>query len=359
MAVVGAQDFWVTGSRFYFQRDAIDSVEQPWVDLGTIKPANLQQAIDKIELEDSDGGIRRIVDEAVTKINESYDIECNNLSPRNRALLMLSTDPEDFAQSAAESDVQHYAHVGSLLSIKAADNTQLFKLAAVAGVYSGSLADLVLTDIVKATKTLTVSTDPAAVSPGDPVIVKSTGLTTVANSRTYTVASISGSGPSWDIVVEEAPAADESSVTGEVSHGAGVLLQAAPGETSDFAGSEDWKLVSLDRGFIKFNEASSNFTAAGNLQVIYTTAAVTGKRLLKPQSAQGEIKGKAQLFYGRGNNKQQTVREANVSITPSATNLSDENYSSMTLTVRVISDLTQSTPAGRMIDIHGALPTLS
>ncbi len=122
MAVVGAQDFWLTGSRLYFQRDPVSSVVQPHRDLGVIAPANPTLEIEKLELEDSDGGVKSVVTESVTKIDETYEITCSNLNPNNLALLFLANDAVEFTQSAsAVTDVKHFAHPGELVKLIDAD----------------------------------------------------------------------------------------------------------------------------------------------------------------------------------------------------------------------------------------------
>ncbi len=86
MAIVKAQDFWLTGSRLYFQRDPVAAVVQPYRDLGVIAPANPTLEIEKIVLKDSDGGVKTDITESVTEINETYEITCSNLSPNNLSL---------------------------------------------------------------------------------------------------------------------------------------------------------------------------------------------------------------------------------------------------------------------------------
>lgn len=118
MGIIAAQDHWLTGSRLLFQRDPVASVPQPHRDLGVIEPANPGLEIEKIELNDSDGGVISIVTESVVKIDETYEITCSNLGPKNLSLLFLANDPESFVQSAsAVTDVKHYAHPGELVKL--------------------------------------------------------------------------------------------------------------------------------------------------------------------------------------------------------------------------------------------------
>ncbi len=118
MGLVKAQDHWLTGSRLFFQRDAVAGVVQPTRDLGVIDPANPNLEVEKVELKDSDGGVIRTITESVTEINETYEIKCSNLNPNNLALLFLANDPTAFTQSAsAVTDVKHFAHPGELVKL--------------------------------------------------------------------------------------------------------------------------------------------------------------------------------------------------------------------------------------------------
>lgn len=122
MAIVKHQDFWLTGSRLYFQRDPVLTVVQAYRDIGVIEPANPTLEIEKIVLKDSDGGVKTDVTESVTEINETYEITANNLSPNNLALLFLGNDAAEFTQSATPLvDIRHFAHPGELVKILDAD----------------------------------------------------------------------------------------------------------------------------------------------------------------------------------------------------------------------------------------------
>lgn len=360
MSVVGFQDFWVAGIRVYVKRDAVEGVPQPEIDLGVIQSSTPTLTPTKLELIDSDGGVRRTVDETVSQIAESYDVVCSNFNRGNLALLFLSTAPAEFTQVATHKRVTTYLHAGHLCKIvdSDADATALYKLGAIAGVISavpdnaGVLSTSVLTTIVKSTKTLTISTGASSdFDAGDKIVVEGTGLANILNARTYTVVSASGSGP-VAIVVSEEPAADETAITGS-------LIYKKDADSGTVYGQDtDWEVVSLDRGYLRVISGGA-IAADGNKVVVFSTAALSGKRLLNPQSSSGEIKGTCRLVWSRNNNRDQDVRECQVSITPNGMNLSSEDYSNMTLTIKVISDPTADIPAGRLLQFTGTLPTTS
>lgn len=340
----GFQDFWLAGSRFFFQRDPVASVVQPFIDFGVIQSANPTLNLTKIELKDPDGGVSKTVDEKVTEIDESYEITCNNFNPRNRAFLFLSGSPASFTQSATERAVAHWCIPSALLKLLDANGEPIYNIAAIAGVYSGTLTDYVLTAISKSARTLTTSDNASALQAGDAIMVRAAGLSNIANSKTYTVVSATGAGPTT-IVVEEEPAADESAITGQAQSGAGLLVRGT-----------DWDIYNQARGIIRFLSGGS-FSAAASCTVVYTPTALTGERLILPQSARGEIQGTGYLYIGRSANEEQTARWGSMSITPTSASIQNAQHSSFVFTAKIISDLTSAVaPAGSMLDFLGSLP---
>ncbi len=355
MSVVGFQEYWVAGTRVYIQRDPVDSVEQPFVDLGTIATVAPTITTEKLELFDGDGGRPTKVDEAASRINESYDVTFNNLAPENLALLFLGTAPEAYTQSAAEVVVQHYAHPGRLVKTKDSAGENVYSLTTVGGVYTGTLTTAVLTAIVKSTKTFTLTGDLSAEADlfvGQHIIVHAAGLANILNSRTYTITSATPTfgGGSSTLTVEEEPAADETAITGQVSfENAGTIYDQGA----------DWEVVSLDRGIIRMVDGGA-FAADASVQILYSTAALSGNRLIHPQALQGEIRGKATMILSRQGNLLQTAREFNCTITPNGASFTSDDFSNMVLTISVTSDPTNTTaPAGRLLQFKGPLPAKS
>lgn len=117
MSNVGSQQYWVTGSRFYFQRDAIGGTIQPIIDFGTIDVASPSFDPTKIELKDGDGGIQRLVDERIIEQSETYEITTFNLNPDNLALMYSGAVSELSQAVTTKTDVKHFAENGRLLKI--------------------------------------------------------------------------------------------------------------------------------------------------------------------------------------------------------------------------------------------------
>lgn len=268
MGISAHQDFWLTGSRLIFIRDAVNGVEQPPIDLGVITPVSPAIAPEEATLEDSDGGLKRVVARAITKYDESYEIVCSNLNIDNLALMFSSDPAEAFTQASTPlTNVVHYAHPGKLVKLKNASGVLMY------------------------------------------------GITSI------------------------------QAVTG-------------PGGSPAYVENTDWEIVSLERGLIRMLDSGETdaFDTAGNIEIDFTPRAITGNRLINPQTAGGTVEGTGILIWGRGNNAQQTVREARVSLTPTSAAFSDTNFSNFTLKMSVLNDLTEAIPAGRLVYFLGDMP---
>jgi len=363
MSIVGFQDFWVVGTRFYFKRDNINSVVQPWTDLGVLQSVSPAFTIEKLELEDTDGGVKRTVDEALTKVDETYDVTVSNLNIDNLSIIFLSNPATDFTQTATEKiKVSHYAHPGRLIVLRDNDasSTKVYQVN-VAGVVNltGSATQTEvtdLTDIDQSTLTFSFTSDPGFTA-GDRFILMPTGLSNTESAGTYEVASQSGSGP-YDVVVTAGTgskiAGDETSLTGT-----SIYIDNANSDTNFYLEDTDWEVKSEDRGIIAMIDGGA-FATAGNLGIYYSTRAISSAaRVLTPQSA-SEVKGEAILYMSRGNNAQQTSREIpSLSLTPTSLDLNADDFSSAVIQAKVLADTTLGESAGRMIYFKGDAPSLS
>lgn len=119
MSIIGHQHSRILGSRCYFQRDPVNGVTQPIIDLGIIQGSNPTLEIGKVKLRDADGGILRTVAEEVNSIDESYEITTTNLNLDNLALLFMAEPPTAFAQAATPvTNAVHAAQPGRLVKIR-------------------------------------------------------------------------------------------------------------------------------------------------------------------------------------------------------------------------------------------------
>ena len=360
MGQVGFQDYWVVGSRVYFKPDDVGGVKQPWLDFGTLQVASPTLTPDQVELEDPDGGMMTSVAQAVTQIDETYEITTSNLNLDMLSMLFMASLPEAFTQTAGQKNVQHWAIPARLLKLHDddADSTLVYGLDSIFGVYeAGDRITTTQNDITamnRNARTIVTATDLSAnIAATEQIIVHRDGLANAANARTYTVSASAAN----LITVEEEIVADEAAVTVDITYlGSGstgaIYSQKKPGSTET---GKDWEVVSEERGLLHFIDGATNPTVAKNVQVLYHKAALTGQRLFKPHSTKGTINGKLVLVYGRNTGSEQSVRECRVSLTPGNTALSDTDYSNITLNCKVISDLTATDPAGRFVQFNGAV----
>ena len=353
MSKVGFQDFWVVGARFYFQLEAQAGVEQPLADLGTIDSAVPTSEAAKAQLFDADGGVKRLVDEAITSFTESWAIALRNCSLDNLAIVFQANAPESFTQSAGSSTVDQWVTPGRLAKLKDSASAFLYGLSAIAGVYTGAIESSVLTAMSVSAKTLTVTGDKTAeagYAAGKVLIVPVTGLANVKNARSYTVVSTSFGSGSTTVVVAEAPAANETAITGVVINEDGGSIKKQ---------GIDWEPVSADRGIFRAIDGGG-IAAAASYKVVVGTKAISGARLLHPQAFQGVRKGAGFIFLGRSGNADQTVREATVSLAPNGSpNFPTDDFATLPITATVLSDVTATVPAGRLLQAIGSLPSTS
>lgn len=358
MGVVGHQQFLQVGGRVFFKRDNDSAGNQfAYRDLGIIDSLALNVSKEDVKLYDTEGGKKVLIDEAVVKQEESYEARIRNLSMRNLAIALLANDPVDFAQSQTEKTQAIRAFPGDLLFTHDSDSakTRLYKLDAFGGIYTGTVfGDKVLESIDVATKTLKLTGDQTAVgglAPTKSIIVKRAGLTNIKNSNTYRIVSRTLNAGKTDLVVEETPEANESGITGSIIHeNAGVVYRR----------DVDWELRKngLDYGSVRIKSGGAISTEQ-DVTCVFTIAAISGKRKITPQSLTGAFKGTCEIWLGSDNNDYVTVREARVSITPNGAELSIDDFSTITLGIAVLSDITVTTSAGRMIQVKGTLPAVA
>lgn len=149
MGIAGAQSTGPVGSRFYYQRDAVivngSPVVQPILDLGTITAATPAFTPTPVSLVDSDGGVRRVIDETVTQMEEVYDIKCNNLNLDNLALAFMANPPVVYdpvgtglttgQTGSAFTVVPHDSQPGRLVKISDANGNPVFGIASIEAIH--------------------------------------------------------------------------------------------------------------------------------------------------------------------------------------------------------------------------------
>ena len=115
--IVGFQDLWVAGSRFYFQRDDSGSTTYPLLDLGTVNTISPTIEPTVLQLKDGDGGRLNLIDEGFSDINENYDVVIKNLNQENLQFLFLADEPTELADATAVKKQKFHIGAGKLMKL--------------------------------------------------------------------------------------------------------------------------------------------------------------------------------------------------------------------------------------------------
>lgn len=354
MGYVGIQDFWVVGSRFFFKRQPIDGVDQPWIDFGVIQEAAPTLTVEKLELEDPDGGRKVLVDETTAKVTEAYNLKCSNFSIPNQEILFLAGPAEAASQTGATlTGVDHEAYVGQISKMLDSAGEKIYNATSfngitIAGATLGST--LTIVDINAVTGKITLDTGEAVgLSPGDPIMVFDTNLTDLANAGTYEIDSIS-----TDVLTLIPASAAQLSSSQDMSSSNGALKSGTAGEL--YIKGVDYEVTSFDRGFFRMIGGGA-FVADATVEVWCAIGAISGTRKIVPQS-QTDIKGEALLMFSRDDGDSQSVREIPLlSLTPASPNLTADAYSDWSVEAKVLSDPSLSEPVGDLVYFKGNLPS--
>ena len=105
--IVGTQDLWVVGSRFFFKPDNTNS--DRLIDLGTINTVNPAIEPTKVDLRDSGSGFSKIIDSTLTDISEAFEITTKNFSRDNLSLLFVSSDAKELVEEADTAVAMSFA----------------------------------------------------------------------------------------------------------------------------------------------------------------------------------------------------------------------------------------------------------
>jgi len=310
--IVGFQDLWVAGSRFYFQRDTAGSTTSPLLDLGTVNTISPTIEPNVLQLKDGDGGRLNLIDEGFSDINENYDVVIKNLNQENLQFLFLA-DPPSALTGPTTLKRQKY-HIGPGQLMKLLDDTGK-------GLY--------------------------AIDEG---AAYKTGSANKGFLGTYSHATLAS-----------------ANYGSQVSR-----LTQFNGTNSAIA---DYEIVSRERGLVRFftnggladpgvlyvglgASAASNGANIPLSDVLDSSIYAAGNtRELKPQSLSSPVRGRGYIVFSRSNNAQQSVREFSCTVLPSSANFQVEDFSEFTLNVSVLSDIQADNIAGRYMYVKGDEPT--
>lgn len=291
--IVGFQDLWVAGSRFYFQRDTAGATTYPLLDLGTVNTISPTIEPTVLQLKDGDGGRLNLIDEGFSDINENYDVVIKNLNQENLQFLFLADAPSALGNPTGLKKQKIHTGPGKLMKLLDNSNNGIYDL--------------------------------------------STDTFTGANGGflgTYTSA-----GGGFTSRLEQFDGTNSATADYEVVSKERGLVRFFDGGANSISG----KFAGLSNG-INIGSIINSFTAGNS-------------RLLKPQSLSAPVRGKGYIVFSRSNNTQQSVREFSCTVLPSSANFQVEDFSEFTLNVSVLSDIQADNIAGRYMYIKGDEPT--
>ncbi len=123
---------------------------------------------------------------------------------------------------------------------------------------------------------------------------------------------------------------------------------------------EDYEIANADQGTIRLlaggNTNDLTLSDELTMEVDYTLTAISGIRLILPQTA-GIVQGYGEVHFLGNQRTQHHVRSADMSLMVTAAALQANDFSNFTLRATILSDpvdLVQ--PAGRLVHIKGTLP---
>jgi len=109
--IVGTQDLWVVGSRFFFKPES--TISDRIIDIGTINTVNPAIEPTKVDLRDSGSGFSKIIDSTLTDVSESFEVTTKNFSRDNLSYLFVSATPKELTEEADGNVVMLLSNVAA------------------------------------------------------------------------------------------------------------------------------------------------------------------------------------------------------------------------------------------------------
>lgn len=305
--IVGNQDLWIVGSRFYFEgKGSTTNGATFMTDLGTIDTISPSIAPNIVELKDSASGVKRLIAQAVTQIDEVYQITCKNFNMANLNTLFLGTGWSGSAETYAitTSQVQQFETMN--VSLEDINNIG----------YSGASPAVVGTGGLYLYQLRRVTT-------GEPVrnIADATTLLGLTFTATFGGTAFT-EGTHWNWY-------DKSRGIIQVI---GLPASTSPAVTT---------LNSVATAITSATFVPMKFLVAGS--ATSTASSVAANRFLYPQTASASnLTGTGHVYWSRDNGVSIDVREFPCIIQPASVAISGEDYSSWTLSVTVLANGTGS-----------------
>lgn len=304
--LVGGQDYWIVGSRFFFEPNLTGTTTRSgeMIDLGTVDTISPQIAANLAELKDSESGVLRLVDQGLINIEETYSVTIKNFNYQNLQFLFAGK-PQSETQAANLTPASFALSAEELARTPSGNSGNLINP-------TGGRLLIQLRD-----------------SDGEPLrnFTSTSSLTASANVGTAGSAVSLTRGSHWDW--HDAPK--------------GIIrIIRLPTGAGGYPG------MTVSQGIITAYPAAGftvSFTAGSG-------AGYTGNRVIYPQTATlADLTGNAHIYWTRNNGRDVSARTFQCQIQPAGSALSADDYSSWTLTVTALAKGTTTEIAGRYTNI--------
>ena len=304
--ITGSQDYWIVGSRFYFEPNLAGSTTRSgeMIDLGTVDTVSPQITTNIAELKDSESGVIILLDQGLVSIDETYSISVKNFNFRNLQILFAgkpqaetqsSTVPASITLTSEELSRTPSGPTGNL--IKPTGGYLLFQLRSSSG---------------EALRNFTTSST----------------LTVSANVATGGTAASLTKDTHW--VWWDAPKGIIRIIFLPVGGGGYAGMTVAGGVITAYP--------------------ATGFTLT--FSAVTAHAGYSGNRVIYPQSATlSDLTGNAHIYWSRNNGADVSARTFACQIQPAGSSLTSDDYSSWTLTVTALATGTSTEIAGRYTNI--------
>ena len=288
---IGTQDLWIAGSRFFFEKAGKMS------DFGTIDVVNPEINASVVDLKDGEKGVLRLLDKALTQVDETYNVTVKNFNLTNLQYLFLGSS---FAGSAASGS----AAVSAALQAKTFSLEDINNIGA-AGTQSVTGINGVYLMQLKTSTGENIRNIPATCT-----------LTITVGGQSQV------QGVNWNFY-DRAKGIIRWITISNAAAFAPVLTVTA-GIATAIAGGVQMPLVITNTAVIAIPGVAAN-------------------RTMFPQTASlSSLQGVGHIYWTRENGANVTVRSFNCQIQPGGVALNTTDYSSWTLAVTVLATATDA-----------------
>jgi len=306
--ISGEQDFWIVGSRFYFEPLGANGQRSgEMIDLGTIDAANPEIDAQIVELKDSESGVLRLVSQGLLRVDETYSITVKNFNFRNLQMFFGG-------KAVSENQAANIIPAPFTLDAEEISRTTTNGVTPTGGVL---LVQLRTTEGIPIRNISTTAVASATSNTGNVLQID----VDFRNGTNYVV----WDGPKGIIRIVKLDGGGANSFIGMTVSNGVITAYPATGFTVTFTG----------------HVANTGYS---------------GNRVIYPQTASAsDLTGYAHIYWTRNNGADVSARTFRCQIQPAGSALSSEDYSSWNLLVTAIAEVDSAgsaEPVGRYTNIR-------